>query len=204
MTELRGFVGLTGYYRKFVKNYGTLARPLTEMMKKVGLKWGPAGEKAFQELKLAMSTTPVLAMPNFKQKFEVHTDASEFGIGAVLVQDGRPLAYLSKALGPRKLGWSVYTKEMLAVLEAVRLWRPYLLGRKFQIITDQQPLKHLLEQRIITPKQQKFVAKLLGFDFEILYRPGRQNMVADALSRCPDNKEIIAITGQVWEVWGQI
>lgn len=114
------------------------------------------------------------------------------------------LAYLSKALGPKKLGWSVYAKEMLVVLETVRLWRPYLIGRKFRIITDQQPLKHLLEQRIITPEQQKFIAKLLGYDFEILYQSGHQNLVADALSRCPEKGELGVITGPIYDIWGQI
>lgn len=108
-------------------------------------------------------------MPNFSQLFEVHTDVSDFGIGAVLVQEGRPLAYLSKALGHKKLAWSVYLKEMVAVLEVIRVWRPYLMGRKFRIVTDQQPLKHMLEQKIITPEQQKFVTKLMGYDFKILY-----------------------------------
>lgn len=172
LTELRGFLGLTGYYRKFVRNYGTIARPLTEMTKKDGFHWTKSSKAAFKELKQAMTTTPVLAMPNFNEIFEVHTDASDVGIGAVLVQTGRPLAFLSKALGQRKLEWSTYVKEMMAVIEAVRLWRPYLMGRKFRIVTDQQPLKHMLEQRIVTPEQQKFVAKLMGYDFEIIYRPG--------------------------------
>ncbi|CAA0836351.1 Uncharacterized mitochondrial protein AtMg00850, partial [Striga hermonthica] len=99
---------------------------------------------------------------------------------------------------------SIYVKEMLAVVEAVRCWRPYLLGRRFQIVTDQQPLKHLLEQRIVTPEQQKFVSKLMGFDFEIIYRPGRQNAVADALSRRTDVPELSAITGPTWAIWEEI
>lgn len=183
LTELRGFLGLIGYYRKFVKDYGTIARPLTAMTKKGGFRWTHEGEEAFEKLKYAMTTTPVLAMPDFTKTFEVHTDASKYGIGAVLMQEGRPIAFLSKALGPRKLEWSVYFKEMIAILEAIRIWRPYLMGKKFRIVTDQQPLEHMLEQKIITPEQQKFVAKLMGYEFEILYRPGRQNSVADALSR---------------------
>lgn len=153
LTALRGFLGLTGYYQKFVKDYGTIARPLTEMTKKGGFKWTEQRRMAFENLMQAVTTTPVLTMPNFDEMFEVHTNASDVGIGAVLVQKGRPLVYLSKALGPRKLEWSTYVKEMMAVIEAVRLWRPYLLGRKFRLVMDQQPLKHMLEQRIITPEQ---------------------------------------------------
>ncbi|CAA0834237.1 Uncharacterized mitochondrial protein AtMg00860, partial [Striga hermonthica] len=156
LTQLQGFLGLTSYYRKFVKDYETIAKPLTEMTKKGGFTWNKASEEAFEKLKGAMTTRPVLAMPRFDVLFEVHTDVSDIGIGAVLVQEGRPLAYLSKALGTTRLGLSVYVKEMLAVVEAVRCWRPYLLGRRFLIVTDQQPLKHLLEQRIVTSEQQKF------------------------------------------------
>ncbi|CAA0840369.1 Uncharacterized mitochondrial protein AtMg00860, partial [Striga hermonthica] len=200
LTQLRGFLGLTGYYQKFVKDYGTIAKPLTEMTKKGAFKWTEASEKAFEELKEAMTTTPVLAMLRFDVLFEIHSDASDIGIGAVLVQEGRPLAYLSKALGPARLGLSTYVKEMLAMVEAVRVWRPYLLGRRFRFVTDQQPLKHLLEQRIVTPEQQKFVSKLIGFNFEIVYRPGCQNTVADALSRREDVAELDAVTGPMWAI----
>ncbi|CAA0836889.1 Uncharacterized mitochondrial protein AtMg00860, partial [Striga hermonthica] len=204
LMQLRGFLGLTGYYRKFVKDYGTIAKPITEMTKKGAFKWTEASEKAFEELKEAMTTTPVLAMPRFDVLFEIHSDASDIGIGAVLVQEGRPLAYLSKALGPACLGLSVYVKEMMAVVEAVRVWRSYLLGRHFRIVTDQQPLKHLLEQRIVTPEQQKFVSKLMGFNFEIVYRPGRKNTVADALSRREDVAELDAVTGPTWADWAEL
>lgn len=204
LTELRGFLGFTGYYRKFVQDYGIIARPLTAMTKKGLFVWTKEGREAFEKLKQAMTTTPVLALPNFEVLFEVHTDASDVGIGAVLVQKGQPLAFLSKALGVRKVEWSVYVKEMMAVVEAVRVWRPYLVGRKFLIITDQQPLKHLLEQRVATPEQQKFVAKLMGFEFENLYRPGKQNAVADALSRRVDGPLLNAITGPVWDIWERL
>lgn len=100
------------------------------------------------------------------------------------------MAYLSKALGPKKIEWLTYVKEMMAIVEATRLWRSYLLGRRFQIITDQQPLKHLLEQRIVTLEQQKFMEKLMGFDFKILYRLGKQNTVVDALPRKENMSEI--------------
>jgi hypothetical protein len=118
-----------------------------------------------------MTITPVFGLPNFSDMFVLETYASGTGIGAVLAQRGRPLAYMSKAIGPKKQGWSVYSKEMLAIMEAIRLWRPYLLGRHFQIWTDQKSLKFFLEQRVVTPKQQKWVSKLLGYDYEIIYRP---------------------------------
>ena len=130
-----------------------------------------------------MTTTPILAMPNFNDVFTIETDASGEGIGVVLTQQGKPMAYMSRALGMTKKSWSTYAKEMLAIVEAIRTWRPYLLGHKFFIQTDQRSLKYFLEQRIATPEQQKWVAKLLGYDYKIKYRPGRENFVADALSR---------------------
>jgi len=130
-----------------------------------------------------MTTTLTLAMPNFNDSFTIETDASDEGIGVVLSQQGKPVAFMSRALGVTKLSWSIYAKEMLAIIEAIRLWRLYLLGKKFFIQTDHCSLKYLLEQRIVTPEQQKWVAKLLGYDYEILYRPGCENSAANALSR---------------------
>jgi hypothetical protein len=101
-----------------------------------------------------MTTTPTLAMPNFNDSFTIEADASGDGIVAVLSQQGRPIAFMSRALGISKRSWSVYAKEMLAIVEAIRIWRPYLLGRKFIIRTYQKSLKYLLEQRITTPDQQ--------------------------------------------------
>ncbi|KAF2300131.1 hypothetical protein GH714_009331 [Hevea brasiliensis] len=114
-----------------------------------------------------MTTTPTLAMPNFNEPFIIESDASSDGIGAVLTEHGRPIAFMSRALGVAKKSWSVYAKEMLAIVHPVHTWRPYLLGRKFYIHTDQCSLKHLLEQRIVTPEQQKWVAKLIGHEYEI-------------------------------------
>ncbi|RVW68732.1 Transposon Tf2-2 polyprotein [Vitis vinifera] len=183
ITELRGFLGLIGYYRKFVRNYGVLARPLTNLLKKGNFKWDEDAAAAFTMIKQALTTTPTLAMPNFNEPFTIETDASGDGIGAVLTQQGRPIAYMSRALGVTKRSWSIYAKEMLAIVEAIRTWRPYILGRKFFIRTDQRSLKYFLEQRVATSEQHKLVAKLLGYDYEIIYRPGKENSAADALSR---------------------
>ncbi|KAA8544712.1 hypothetical protein F0562_019441 [Nyssa sinensis] len=151
-----------------------------------------------------MTTTPVLAMPNFQEAFIIETDTSGDGIGAFLTQGGRPIAYMSCALGITKKSWSVYAKEMLAILEAFRLWRPYILGSKFYILTDQRSLKHLLEQRIATPERQKWVAKLLGYDYEIQYRPGRENSAADALSWKADSPILHHLSCPQVALWDDI
>lgn len=124
---------LTGYHCKFVKNYGIIARPLTQLLKKGKFEWGPEAKIAFIALKNSKTTTPVLGLPNFSDMFIIETDEFDKGIGAVLAQNGRPLAYMSKALGQKKHGGSVYSKEMLAIMKAIRMWQPYLLCRHFQI-----------------------------------------------------------------------
>lgn len=118
---LRGFLGLTGYYRKFVKGYGVIAKPLTSLLKKGNFKWTPEVEKAFHTLKEAMTQTPVLQLPDFSKPFIVETDASYGGMGAVLMQEKHPLAYLSKALGPKSMGLSIYEKEFLAIILAIQM-----------------------------------------------------------------------------------
>jgi len=126
VTELRGFLGLTGYYRRFVKNYGIVAKPLTKLLKKNQFIWSSTAQQAFDKLKQAMATTPVLALPNFQDTFEVETNASDIGIGAVLMQKGQPIAFLSKALGDKHKHMSIYEKEFLALIMAVEKWRQYL------------------------------------------------------------------------------
>jgi hypothetical protein len=180
---LCGFLGLIGYYRKFVKNYGKIAAPLTALLKKNSFTWTPGVSQACQTLKMAMCTTPVLTLPDFTKTFVLECDASGKGIGVVLMQEGRPLAFTRKQLSEINLGKSIYEKEMLVILHVVDLWHPYLLGQRFQIKTDHQSLKYFLEQRISSPKQQKWVTKLFGYDYEIIYKKGKDNVVVDALSR---------------------
>jgi hypothetical protein len=173
LKSLHGFMGLTGYYRKFAKNYGKIATPLTALLKKNSFTWIPIAAQAFQTLNMSMCTTPVLALLDFTKTFVLECDASGKGVGAVLMQEGRPLAFTSKQLSKINLGKSIYEKEMLAILHAVSLWCPYLLGQRFQIKTDHQSLKYFLEQHISTPEQQKWVTKLFGYDYEIIYKKGK-------------------------------
>jgi hypothetical protein len=136
-----------------------------------------------------MSTPPVLGLPNFTKKFVIECDASGRVIGAVLMQEGKPLAYLSQGLKGKSLFLSTYENELLALVMAVRKWWHYVLGQTFIVRTDQQALKFLLEQRVGTLAQQKWVSKLLGYDFSVEYKRGRENKVVDALSRVQLNNE---------------
>ncbi|KAL4587069.1 hypothetical protein LXL04_011719 [Taraxacum kok-saghyz] len=172
ITGLRGFLGLIGYYRRFVKNYAQIATPLTDLLRRPKLEWTPAATKSLATLKQAMTTLPVLALPNFADTFDVTTDASGTGIGASA---------------------STYVRELYAITEAIKKWRQYLLGRRFHVFTDQRSLKHLLSQVIQTPEQHKWATKLLGYKFEVYYKPGKENRVADALSR-KDEPQLLAIS----------
>lgn len=147
-----------------------------------------------------MSEAPVLTLPNFEEDFVVETDASGLGMGAVLTQRGHPISYFSKKFCPKMLHASTYVRELCAITSAVKKWRTYLLGRKFTIHTDQRSLRELMTQIVQTPEQQFYLSKLLGFSYEIVYKPGAQNRVADALSHIHENTpQLFAITVPHWD-----
>lgn len=201
--ELRGFLGLAGYYRKFVRHFGLICKPLTTLLKKDTLfVWTSECDTAFLALKHALTTAPVLALPNFEKTFVLETDACDKGIGAVLQQDGHPIAYLSKALGPKSSGLSTYEKECMAILFAVDHWRSYLQMGEFVIKTDQRSLIHLEEQLLTTVWQHKAFTKLMGLQYRICYKKGEENRAADALSRrihAPD--ESVCAISECRPVW---
>ena len=149
-----------------------------------------------------MATTPVLALPNFHEPFEVETDASDIGIGAVLMQKGQPVAFLSKALGPTHSHLSIYEKEFLALIMAVEKWRQYLQRQEFVIITDHKSLSFLNEQNLHSDMQRKAMTRLMGLQFKVVYRRGKENLAADALSRLGHLMAIQSVSS-VQPVWVQ-
>ena len=157
ISKLLGFPGLTGCYRRYVKNYAHKTTPLTNILKKNWFQWDNEAEKCFEALKSIMSATPVLATPNFAKTFVVECDASGFGIGAILMQEGHPISFESRNLNKRESLKYMYGKEMLAIIHALTKWRQYLIGSKFLIRTNHNSLQYLLQQQTLSTEQHKWI-----------------------------------------------
>jgi hypothetical protein len=185
----RSFVGLATYFRKFINNFSEMVMPLTNLTKKdTSFSWSEACQNAFDDVKGALTNAPVLALPNFSLPFVVICDASKEGIGAVLMQNDRPLAYESQRLLPAEVNYTVTEQELLAVVHALKIWLCYLEGPKFTVITDHNPLVHLPTQPNLSGRQVRWFEYLQRFDFNWVYRPGVTNLAANALSRNPPER----------------
>jgi len=191
--ELKSFLGLAGYYSKHVKSFATLARPLYDLTRKhQHFCWRAEHDVAFYRLKAAVSSAPVLILPDHSKPYFILTDASDYATGAVLCQDHgkglQPIAFLSQTLQPAHRNYATYDKEMLAIVRACSAWRHLIAGADTKVYSDHQPLSHFLDQRSLSHRQMRWKMQLdeLGDNFKIRYMPGRENTVADALSRRPD------------------
>ncbi|KAJ7971439.1 Retrotransposon protein, putative, Ty3-gypsy subclass [Quillaja saponaria] len=183
VTELRSFLGLANYYRRFVEGYSSRVAPLTELLKKGTVwHWGEPCQTAFEDMKLAMINDPVLALPDISKPFEVQTDASDYALGGVLLQENHHVAYESHKLSQAEMRYTAQEKEMFAVIHCLRVWRHYLLGSKFIVKTDNTGVSHFFTQPKLTPKQGHWHELLAEFDFEFEHKAGKSNQAADALS----------------------
>ncbi|GAB2279375.1 hypothetical protein Dimus_039348 [Dionaea muscipula] len=184
VSQVRSFHGLASFYRRFVKDFCTIVVPLTEVIKKnVEFKWGEEQERAFQVLKGKLTNAPLLSLPNFDKPFEIECDASGVGVGAVLSQDGRPIAFFSEKLSGAALNYPTYDKELYALVRALETWQHYLWPREFVIHTDHESLKYLKGQHKLNKRHAKWVEFIETFPYVIRYKQGKENIVADALSR---------------------
>ena len=184
VSQVRSFHGLAGFYRRFVRDFSTIASPFNELTKKgVEFKWGNSQEDAFQELKKRLTEAPVLILPDFTKTFEVECDASGIGIGGVLMQQGKPIAYFSEKLGGAQLNYSVYDKELYALVRALETWQHYLWPKEFVIHSDHEALKYLKGQAKLNRRHAKWVEFIETFPYIVKYKKGKDNVVADALSR---------------------
>lgn len=142
---------------------------------------------AFTHLKIALTFTPVLALPNLSKRFTIETGAFGFAIDAIIMQEGKLIAYFSKSFPPTVRSASTYAKELMAIVEEVKKWRHYVFGTVFTISIEHNSLKHLMSQTIHTTDQQKFIWNLMGYNYHVVYRKWRDNQVADTLSRMEES-----------------
>lgn len=187
--DLRSFLGLANYYRKFIAGYSKKVAVLTDLLKKNTVwAWTEKCDGAFNLLKEVIASEPILKLPDFELSFEVHTDASDKAVGGVLVQEGHLMAFESRKLNDAEQRYFTHEKEMVAMVHCLQTWRVYLLGTKFVVRTDNVANTYFKIQRKLSPKQAHWQEFLAEYDFMWEHKPGKHNQVANALSR----KEVFA------------
>ena len=184
ITQVRSFLGLVGFYRCFVKDFSAIAGPLHELTKKgVVFYWGKAQGRSFDTLKDKLTHMPLLQLPNFCKTFELECDASGVGIGGVLMQDGKPIAYFSEKLHGPVLNYSTYDKELYALVPSLETWHHYLWPKEFVIHSDHESLNYIRSQNNLNRRHAKWVEFIESFPYVIKHKKGKDNITVDALSR---------------------
>ncbi|GKC39078.1 putative reverse transcriptase domain-containing protein [Tanacetum coccineum] len=190
-TEIHQFLGLAGYYRRFIKGFSKIARPITKLTQKsIKFDWGEKAKAAFQLLKQKLCSAPILALPEGSENFMVYCDASHKGLGAVLMQKEKVIAYASRQLKVHEKNYTTHDLELGVVVFALKMWRHYLYGTKCIVFTDHKSLQHILDQKELNMRQRRWLELLSDYDCEIRYHPGKANVVADALSRKERSKPL--------------
>nr|GEZ01569.1 putative reverse transcriptase domain-containing protein [Tanacetum cinerariifolium] len=183
-TKIHQFLGLAGYYRRFIEGFSKVAKPMTKLtQKKVVFEWGDKQEAAFQLLKQKLCSAPILALPEGSEDFIIYSDASNKGLGAVLMQREKVISYASRQLKIHEKNYMTHDLELGAVVFALKIWRHYLYGTKCTVFNDHKSLQHILDQKELNMRQRRWLELLSDYDCEIRYHPGKANVVADSLSR---------------------
>ena len=184
VTEVRSFLGLAGYYRRFVEGFSKIASPLTCLLRKeTKFVWDDRCQTSFDKLKAMLTEAPVLTQPESGKDFVVYTDASYSGLGCVLMQDGKVIAYASRQLKPHEINYPTHDLELAAIVFALKIWRHYLYGESCYVYTDHKSLKFLPTQKELNLRQRRWMELIKDYNCIIDYHPGKANVVADALSR---------------------
>ncbi|GKD41563.1 putative reverse transcriptase domain-containing protein [Tanacetum coccineum] len=190
-TEIRQFLGLVGYYRRFIEGFSKIAKSMTKLTQKgVKFDWGDKQEAAFQLLKQKLCSAPILALPEGSKDFVVYCDASHKGLGAVLMQREKVISYASRQLKIHEKNYTTHDLELGSVVFSLKLWRHYLYGTKCTVFMDHKSLQHILNQKELNIRQRRWFELLSDYDCEIRYHPGKANIVADALSRKERSKPL--------------
>jgi len=184
VTEVRSFLGLASYYRRYIEGFSKLALPLTQLTcKGKAFVWDVQCENSFNELKQRLTTTPILILPNSDEPFVVYYDASLLGLGGVLMQDNKVVAYASRQLRIHEQNYPTHDLELAAVVFVLKIWRHYLYVSRFEVFSDHKSLKYLFDQKELNMRQRRWLELLKDYDFGLNYHPSKANVVADALSR---------------------
>ena len=180
--EIRSFLGLAGYYRRFIEDFSRLVAPMTKLTRK-SFEWNDQCEKAFQELKRRLTSTPILIVLERGQGYTMYCDASKARLGCVSMQYGKVVTYCSRQLKNHEQNYPTHDMELAAIVFALNIWRHYLYGEQFEVYSGHKSLKYIFTQRDLNMWQRGWMEFLKDYDFTLHYHPGKANVVADALSR---------------------
>ncbi|GJY02914.1 putative reverse transcriptase domain-containing protein [Tanacetum coccineum] len=181
--EIRQFLGLTGYYRRFIEGFSKIAKSMTKLTQKgIKFEWGKKEENAFQLIKQKLCSAPILALPEGSEDFVVYCDASHKGLSTVLMQREKVIAYASRQLKVHEKNYNTHDLEFRSVVFALKIWRHYLYGTRCTVFTNHKSLQHILDQKELNMRQRHWLELLSDYDYDIRYHPGKANVVANALS----------------------
>ena len=193
------FLGIGKVFRRFIKDFSRLALPMTKLTRKeVKFEWNDVCDRAFQELKRRLTSTPILIVPKGGQRYTVYYDASKERLGCVLMQSGRVMAYSSQHVKNHEQNYLTHDMELATIVFALKIWRHYLYGEKFKVFLDHKSLKYIFTQRDLNMRQHIWMEYLEDYDFILHYHPGKANVVADVLSR--KSRGILAIASRDWKM----
>jgi hypothetical protein len=182
--DIRSFLGLAGYYRRFIEGFSKISKPMMELLAKgKTFEWMPRCEASFQELKKRPTTALVLTMPDMEKPFLIYCDASDQGLGCELMQYDHVVVYVSRQLRKHEEKYSIHDLELAAVVHALKIWRHYIIGKRCEVYSDHKSLKYIFTQPNLNLRQRRWLELIKDYHLGINYHPGKANVIADALSR---------------------
>jgi hypothetical protein len=183
ISEIQSFLGLAGYYRRIIKDFSKIAKPMTKLQEKnKAFEWTKECQDSFEELKKRLSSSPVLVLPDLTKKFDIYCDASHQGLGCVLMQEGQVVCYASRQLRKHEENYPTHDLKLAAVVHALKIWRHYLICHRCETYSDHKSLKYIFTQNDLNLRQRHWLELIKDYDLGINYHPGKANVVADALS----------------------
>jgi ribonuclease HI len=184
VSEIRSFLGLAGYYRRFIMDFSKIAKRMTKLLEKnTAFEWTKECQASFEELKKRLTSSPVLVLPYLTKKFDIYCDASRQGLGCVLMQEGQVVCYASRQQRKHEENYLTHDLELAAMVHALKIWRHYLIGHQCEIYSDHKSLKYIFTQNDLNLRQRRWLELIKDYDLGINYHPEKANVVADALSR---------------------